>query len=699
MTEQTRTAKPLWKYWPDILVMGVLVLIAYTAFSFLFTSDPFIYDDHGFHYATLHNAITSSIPEHFSLVDWNPNWFAGIQELQFYPPGYVFIGVLFYLLTLGLVSSGAIYQAVVVLALLIPGIAVYWFYRRNQFPLAVGIISAILLMMSNNGASGVLYGVIFGLINSRLALSFGIFVLMAYINFLENEKRKSTQVLLMLLLGLVILLHPYHIFLPLLAILAQLFCWARMGLVSLRFLGKKTVWLVLGGVLLVSFWWIPLLVYSGYMSRMNVWSAHSNLKDLVDSLSGGMNERYFIVLYCLAAIALLYEDYKPRQKAILAGLVLTPVLMLVFLFFVKVLLTGLLKFYLIDPWRLQDDFYFSLMMTSGFGILFLFNQVKRLLTLPVRTLKTYLSATLIFGVLIIFLYYGLITVSNSYRYQGYRKLGSLQRNKIDLQLDELWAYLKSENQGRILFTSARLNYPGYPDHFNTHITALTPVYTERPILGAVNEPFYSTASYLYFGKKAPVVINDEADDLQNKSLFGVAWNKMDAVFFWNQCKKFNVTTLVVNSDEPRVREFLSKSTLFELSRVIGPFNVYTVKEISPAWLSTENVNAKLLQWSDYKIKLKLESSPRPGVLSVKLGYYPRWKAYLNNVPVILSADEAGLMQLDIPAFTDGNLELRYESTWAEKTGWMLTLLTVIVFIVYLLRRKPLTLFRRHRRHH
>jgi hypothetical protein len=167
MSEQTSTMKSTWKYLPDIIVIGVLVLIGYTACSFLFSSDPFIYDDHGFHYATMHYALTSSIPEHFSMIDWNPNWFAGIQELQFYPPGYVFIGVIFHLLTLGMLSSGFIYQCVVVLALLIPGIAVYCFYRKNQFPLAAGIISAILMMMSNNGASGVLYGVIFGLINSR----------------------------------------------------------------------------------------------------------------------------------------------------------------------------------------------------------------------------------------------------------------------------------------------------------------------------------------------------------------------------------------------------------------------------------------------------------------------------------------------------------------------------------------------------
>ena len=56
---------------------------------------------------------------------WNPGWWAGYPEMQFYPPGFAYAGALLYTACVGAVSVGAVYQALLWLVYLAPGVTVF----------------------------------------------------------------------------------------------------------------------------------------------------------------------------------------------------------------------------------------------------------------------------------------------------------------------------------------------------------------------------------------------------------------------------------------------------------------------------------------------------------------------------------------------------------------------------------------------
>lgn len=679
MTSRRQQKKTFQDWIFNLIPLLIIMVAGYAAFNYLFTTEPFVYDDHGFHYATLNYVLSETLPQYHRIIDWNSSWFAGIPELQFYPPGFIYIGVFIYLISLGLLSIGAIYQIVILIALFLSGLAGYFLLQRAGFPKWAALISGLILLLYPGGASGTLFGVVFGLLNSRIALGLVVLITLTYIETLINPSKNSPKLLTVLFIGILVLMHPYHLFLALIAMFSQLFAWCRIGLAEPRKDLRRAVILVSIGIGLSAFWWVPLIIHSDYMAKMQVWSAGAKFKDLIYSLSGDFTQKFFLGVYCLTGISLLYVRYTARQKSILAGLLLTPVLMLAFLFFVRIVLMGLIKFHSIDPWRLQDDFYFSIMLSSGLGIYFPLNKAlekMKMIKNPGKDYSYIIISLLVFMILMT----GLITIlAPSFHLKGYGKFGFVRQTRIALNLDELWEYLKNEKGGRILFTSSRSGIPGYPDIINTHVLALTPEFTGRSIIGAVNEPFYATASYFFFGELPPVVIQEEADALQNKSLLGIEWNKMDDLYFWNVCRAYNVTTVVVTDKEPQALVYFKNSSRFRLDKTIGSYSLFNVQHYQPSWVESNNrqYSPSVDNWDTHIIKIRINKANQGDMLKVKMGYFPRWKGYLNGKTITLLQDEKGLIQIKLPAGEDLMVILKYETTMAEWAGRLISILSVI----------------------
>lgn len=508
--------------------------------------------------------------------------------------------------------------------------------------------------------------------------------MMFFFYCLERHTQRWPWILLALSVALVILFHPYHSFLPFFGVAAQLYTWSRIGINVSNKVMRKLFFVLLLGIGLVSFWWVPLFLHSGFVSQMQVWSGSNKFKDLLYALSEGWSKKLFLVLYCSSALSLLYGNHTEKRKAVLAGLLLTPVFMLVFLLLIRLVLNGLLRNYMIDPWRLQDDFHFSIILTSGIGIGFLIEKfLENVKNWKLREMNK-LMATGLFLVLFGVGYFSIEIMSYCFHYTGFSQFASLSQTRRILQLDELWNYLKSDSDGRILFTSARIGYPNLPSRFVTHAVALTPDYTGRPILGAVNEPFYSTASFLYFGVKPPNIVREEADFLQNESLFGIPWEKMSSDTFWNFCRRFNATTIIANDEESKVNDFLNHSDKFIPVRQIGVFHLYHLKNYSSSWLLSDNnsVEAGIVKFSDDQINIQVRKSRKDSLLLIKMGYYPRWKAYMGHKRIPLKSDEMGLMRLQLPEGANYSISIRYESTMAEKMGWVLTFLSALLLIMF-----------------
>lgn len=697
----------------DIICLIVLLAIALTTFSFLFNSQPFIYDDNSFHYFTFHYAVTQSIPIHHRLIDWNPYWFAGIPELQFYPPGSIFIGIFLYYLCLTLVPIGQIYNLVLLFALLFPVVTSYYLLRKTEFTIFASFFTAFafLILLELGNASGVFYGVLVGLTNSRIALGFYPLILWFGIKNLIAKPRKRNIAGLAILFAISLLCHPYHIFLPICGLIAQIYAFKRTRLCSLRQSIKVFGLAILLGFGLSAFWWLPLLIRHNFVSSLQIWSGggtelqFQSLIGLLSSLAAGKTNFFYLILYLISALSLLNPNQPFRQKAILAGMVVTPLLMLGFLIFVQIILIPVFHFYFLDVVRLKDGFYFAVIITSGIGIYALLEYGYKKLKETSGTIPKYvfqIIAMIIFILTLIVLISQILLIGPFYNFsRGYAKIGFLPTMVIEYQLDNLWAYLNKSavhnlqlemDSGRILFTASSLKYKNLPAQFQTHIMSLTPIYTDRQIIGGLNTPFYTVASYLFFGKKAPIVIRTEADSLDNKSLFGIPWDQMQEPIFAEFCKKLNITDFVVNRNEDNVIAFFSRCSTFKLEKEIDEFQIYTSLNYEPNWIEYDKAIAEIsvTAFKPDSITLAVNSAATSVPVLIKLAYYPCWYAYFGNTRIPITTDEIGLMQLVLPQGNRYQINLVYQLDWVERFGWIISCiafaLMILGFILHLQKR-------------
>ncbi len=105
----------------------LLLLILYGgAFAYVaFGRGVPVFDDHPGQLFRLWHALDRSLPSAAWTADWNPDWWGGYPELQFYPPGLALVGALVRVLLLWQPSVETVYRLLCALILLAPGITTY----------------------------------------------------------------------------------------------------------------------------------------------------------------------------------------------------------------------------------------------------------------------------------------------------------------------------------------------------------------------------------------------------------------------------------------------------------------------------------------------------------------------------------------------------------------------------------------------
>src|SRR2546428_9913567 len=101
---------------------------------------------------------------------WNPDWWAGYPELQFYPPGLAYAGALLHWVSFTALSVPASYHALVWTAYLAPGPTTFFALERVLGSGWLALPGSFLaLTLSAGTASGVEGGVHVGMVGARLA--------------------------------------------------------------------------------------------------------------------------------------------------------------------------------------------------------------------------------------------------------------------------------------------------------------------------------------------------------------------------------------------------------------------------------------------------------------------------------------------------------------------------------------------------
>lgn len=190
-----------------------------------------------------------SLVESFKL-GWSTEWFLGFPMFQFYPPGFFFISD-----KLGLLLGNLLaFKLLIYLSLILFPITVYFCFKSlfDQTTGNLALILSFIVIFLREPFSLIYQTLQVGLVAQMFALPF----LFLYIGCLWKKGRDSAY-LLSLLIGLMVIIHPY------IAAVAVLYT-------VIYFVIEKNLFRVLAastGFLLTAWWWIPVLEKSWYMQN------------------------------------------------------------------------------------------------------------------------------------------------------------------------------------------------------------------------------------------------------------------------------------------------------------------------------------------------------------------------------------------------------------------------------------------------
>ena len=165
--------------------------------------------------------LLQSYLSHFSWPQWNPYWYHGIPEDQFYPPGFYFLGaVLSYVVRSGVVA----YKVMLFIALAMNGLAVFYFSRRF---LKFDTHLAFWCLVVYETTTPTLINLMYGEGPNLLGWSVSVIFLTVYLSqIIENKIHSLVNVVLPgFLLGAAILIHPFPVIFSAIAVVVFHIVW------------------------------------------------------------------------------------------------------------------------------------------------------------------------------------------------------------------------------------------------------------------------------------------------------------------------------------------------------------------------------------------------------------------------------------------------------------------------------------------
>ncbi len=234
---------------PPLLLLAYAVAFGIAAFG---ASTP-AFDDHPGQVYRLWHAVTHGMRP----AAWNPGWWGGYPELQFYPPGLFHLGAVLHAVSLGTLSPTATYSVLLWLAWLGPGATAYAMLARllgNGWLALPGAF--VVLTLSAGAASGVEGGVRWGMLPARLAWGLLPLLMLAVGHWLARGPGSAwPAAALAPLVAAIVLTHPAHA--PAAVVLVVLGALVRPAERGRRLADAVRALLLAGA--LSAFWTVPLV--------------------------------------------------------------------------------------------------------------------------------------------------------------------------------------------------------------------------------------------------------------------------------------------------------------------------------------------------------------------------------------------------------------------------------------------------------
>jgi hypothetical protein len=565
---------------PFLLLLGYGLAFAGAALG----TSLLVYDDHPGQLYRLWHVLTRG----FAPWAWNPGWWMGYPELQFYPPGFAYLGALAHRLALGLLPPEASYQLLVWIAYLAPGLTVFVLLARlcGGWPALPGAFVA--LTLSARIASGVEGGVHTGMLAARLGWALLPLVALAAIRWAEADRPFPLRI--SVLVALVALTHPAHLptagAVVLLAPLVASPPRARRWPEAAAGLGL--------GLALTAFWALPLVARLGE-ARPLAWG------DLAESLAPArvLAQPLVLLLVLLAVLALRLAAGPGERLVAWLPWAMTVVVA------ADALLVEPLGLRWLPAHRVADGAWLAFVTAAGLGL----GKIAMTTRPSMRRWAFALLAVLVLAALS--LPGGTLTLWPRGPWPSYAATAR------GLGLDELWATLRTAPAGRVLFVRSAVplvyGTEWYRPH--SHITALAPLAAGREIVNGTFTHPSPVAAALYRGRLSPEPIDELVERLDGRSLFGRPLEALDAATFDALADRLGVSLLVVlDEDAPRLSRLDPAQTLTPL-RAPRPFLVSARR--APVALPEP------LEAGRWRVALR----GAPGSWApARIAYYPLWRA-------------------------------------------------------------------------
>ena len=598
---------------------------------------PLAFDDHpGQLYRLWHVVARGPAPW-----AWNPDWWAGYPELQFYPPGAAYAGALLHLASFTAVSVPASYHTLVWIAYLAPGLTAFLALTRILGSGWRALPGAFLaLTVSAGAASGVEGGVHIGMVGARLAWALVPLLLLVLVPWLEEDRRLPRSAVLVT--AAIVLAHPAM--LPAAVALILLAAVARPP--RTRRLATALAALALAAAL-TAFWTWPLLL------RLE------NARALAWGEPPGIGRLGWLLV--IPALLGLWRAHGPAARVVAR----LPWVMLVIVLVDRLALEPLGARFL-PANRVADGALIGLILAAALG----WSGLRRVAShgTPRREILVCLVGVLL--LVVVGLRSGALSLWP--RAADWPTLGVVERG---LRLDDLWAALREAPSGRVLFmrSGVPLVYgppwgtAWYRPH--THVTALAPLLAGRAIVGGTFTHPSPIAALVYRGDAGPGPITRLAEQLDGLSLFGRPLESLDAETFNGYATALGVGVVVaLDEDASRLRA-LDDNRDFTRRAASSPFLIFGRRD-----------GVDLPRAVDRDRWIITLTPARDGWVSARTTYYPLWHASAAGVPLPTRRGQLGDLQVRLAGDGPRAVDLVYRPGVAEISGIVISVLGGVVWL-------------------
>ena len=615
-------------------------------------------DDHpGQLYRLIHAVTLGPAPWH-----WNPGWWGGYPELQYYPPLFSYLGYALHWLALGMASPGMLYLVLVWLVFLLPGAAAYALLTRVLGSGWLALPGAFLvLFISAESRSGIEEGLRWGLVAARLGWGLIPLLALACLPWLEGDRRP--RALPAVLLAAVFLAHPAHA--PVAVVVVLLAAAFSVG--GARRL-RDGLLVIAVGLALAGFWLVPLLVHlvGGAPMALPLAWADASLRGLVTAFASRPLLLVLVVLNLCAWVGVALGLRPPRP--LLWLLALAPAMDAVLALDLFVAAPAQILWLPAD--RLMDGMLLALILGATASAAALARAgIARYGWAPAWAvagsgIAAGLAATVLLAspppggrepTVSLWPQVGEWPTSDSVIH-GFR-------------FTALWDALGRAPAGRVLFlrSAVPLSFGREWWREHSHMSALTPTITDRGIIGGTFTHPSPVAAFFYTGLRegpaalrAPIRMLVEQRD--GVTVFGRDLLRLRPGEFTRLAVRLRVSTVVAtDEDVPRLR-FLAADPEWGVHQRVGPFLVFsaTTPRPLPQRLADDRYFVFLAQ-------------PDGGWASTGVAWSPLWRARSPAGPLPTRQGELGLLEVEVPGAQGVEVTLHHRPGIAEWAGALVSL--------------------------